>query len=165
MLLIASETIRTNRTLNDLVREMSLTPSYFASPGTFAELMLGRSRRIVVLTEDDVCTETVRTLRGAKDRAPFGVIVTANRASLRGAKEAELVEKLASYENIEWIGRDFDFDKLSASARRCRRRPLPVDLTPRSRAWFLWCCRPTRRLISMPGAQTNPKWSPSVISN
>ena len=127
MLLIASETIRTNRTLNDLVREMSLTPSYFASPGTFAELMLGRSRRIVVLTEDDVCTETVRTLRGAKDRAPFGVIVTANRASLRGAKEAELVEKLASYENIEWIGRDFDFDKLSASARRCRRRMLKVS--------------------------------------
>ena len=127
MLLIASETIRTNRTLNDLVREMSLTPSYFGSSGTFAELMLGQSRRIVVLTEDDVCTETVRTLRAAKDRAPFGVIVTANRASLRGAKEAELVEKLASYDNIEWIGKDFDFDKLSASARRCRRRMLKVS--------------------------------------
>ena len=127
MLLIASETIRADRTLNDLVREMSLTPSYFGSPGTFAELMLGQSRRIVVLTEDDVCTETVRTLRAAKERAPFGVIVTANRASLRGVKEAELVEKLASYENIEWIGKEFDFDKLSASARRCRRRMLKVS--------------------------------------
>jgi EAL domain-containing protein (putative c-di-GMP-specific phosphodiesterase class I) len=127
MLLIASETIRTNRALNDLVREMSFTPSFFASPGTFAELMLGQSRRIVVLTEDDVCSETVRTLRAAKERAPFGVIVAADRASLRGVKEAELVEKLASYDNIEWIGNSFDFDRLSASARRCRRRMLKVS--------------------------------------
>ena len=80
----------TNRALNDQVREMSFTPSFFASPGTFAELMLGQSRRIVVLTEDDVCSEMVRTLRGAKERAPFGVIVAADRASLRGVKEAEL---------------------------------------------------------------------------
>jgi EAL domain-containing protein (putative c-di-GMP-specific phosphodiesterase class I) len=127
MLLIASETIRTNRALNDLVREMSFTPSFFASPGTFAELMLGQSRRIVVLTEDDVCSEMVRTLRSAKERAPFGVIVAADRASLRGVKEAELVEKLASYDNIEWIGKNFDFDRLSASARRCRRRMLKVS--------------------------------------
>ena len=127
MLLIASETIRTNRALNDLVREMSFTPSFFASPGTFAELMLGQSRRIVVLTEDDVCSEMVRTLRGAKERAPFGVIVAADRASLRGVTEAELVEKLASYDNIEWIGKNFDFDRLSASARRCRRRMLKVS--------------------------------------
>jgi EAL domain-containing protein (putative c-di-GMP-specific phosphodiesterase class I) len=109
------------------VREMSFTPSFFASPGTFAELMLGQSRRIVVLTEDDVCSEMVRTLRGAKERAPFGVIVAADRASLRGVKEAELVEKLASYDNIEWIGKNFDFDRLSASARRCRRRMLKVS--------------------------------------
>jgi EAL domain-containing protein (putative c-di-GMP-specific phosphodiesterase class I) len=52
MLLIASETIRTNRTLNDVVREMSFTLSFFASPGKFAELMLGQSRRIVVLTQE-----------------------------------------------------------------------------------------------------------------
>ena len=127
MLLIASETARSNRTLNDVVREMSFTLSFFASPGKFAELMLGQSRRIVLLTEDDVCAETVRTLKGAKDRAPFGIIVAADRASLRGSKQAELVDKLASYDNIEWVGKDFDFDKLSASARRCRRRMLKVS--------------------------------------
>lgn len=127
MLLIASETARSNRTLNDVVREMSFTLSFFASPGKFAELMLGQSRRIVLLTENDVCAETVRTLKGAKDRAPFGIIVAANRASLRGSKQAELVDKLASYDNIEWVGKDFDFDKLSASARRCRRRMLKVS--------------------------------------
>jgi len=127
MLLIASETIRANRTLNDVVREMSFTLSFFASPATFGELMLGRSRRIVLLTENEVTSEFVRTLRAAKDRAPFGVIVAADRASLRSSRQAELVDKLASYDNIEWIGSNFDFDRLSASARRCRRRMLRVS--------------------------------------
>lgn len=127
MLLIASETIRSSRTLNDVVREMSFTLSFFASPATFAELMLGQSRRIVLLTEDDVCSETVRTLKGAKDRAPFGIIVAADRRALREVKDAELVDKLAAYDNIEWIGKDFDFDRLSASARRCRRRMLRLS--------------------------------------
>ena len=52
MLLIASETLRRNAALNDIIREMSFTPSFFASPATFADLMLGESRRIVLLTED-----------------------------------------------------------------------------------------------------------------
>ena len=127
MLLIASESIRSNRTLNDVVREMSFAPSFFASPATFGELMHGSSRRIVVLTEADVCSEVVRSLRGAKERAPFGIIVAADRASLRTSKRAELVDRLAAYDNIEWVGKDFDFDKLSASARRCRRRMLKLS--------------------------------------
>ena len=126
MLLIASETIRSNRTLNDVVREMSFTLSFFASPATFGELMLGQSRRILLLTEHDVCSETVRTLQGAKDRAPFGIIVAADRRALREVKDAELVDKLAAYDNIEWVGTNFDFDRLSASARRCRRRMLRI---------------------------------------
>ncbi|MGB5687862.1 MAG: EAL domain-containing protein [Woeseiaceae bacterium] len=127
MLLIASESIRRNRSLNDVVREMSFTLSFFASSATFVELMHGQSRRIVLLTEDDVTPEAVRTLKGAKDRAPFGVIVAADRARLRNSKQAELVDQLASYDNIEWVGSNFDFDKLSASARRCRRRMLKVS--------------------------------------
>ena len=127
MLLIASESIRANRSLNDVVREMSFTLSFFASPAKFAELMLGQSRRIVLLTEDDVTPEAVRTLKGAMGRAPFGVIVAADRATLRSSKQAEIVDKLASYDNIEWVGGNFDFDKLSASARRCRRRMLRVS--------------------------------------
>jgi len=127
MLLIASETIRSNRTLNDVVREMSFTLSFFATPETFAELMTGASRRIVVLSESDVNNETVRTLKAAKDRMPFAVIVAADRASLRSSKQAELVDKLASFDNIEWVGKEFDFDHLSASARRCRRRMLRVS--------------------------------------
>ena len=127
MLLITSETIRSNRTLNDVVREMSFTLGFFASPATFGELMTGASRRIVVLTESDVSKETIRTLRAAKDRMAFAIIVAADRASLRSSQQAELVDKLASFDNIEWVGKDFDFDHLSASARRCRRRMLRVS--------------------------------------
>jgi len=108
MLLIASETIRANQTLNDVVREMSFTLSFFAKASTFAELMKGQSRRIVVLTESDV-------------------IVAADRASLRSSQQAELVDKLASFDNIEWVGKSFNFDHLSASARRCRRRMLRIS--------------------------------------
>ncbi len=124
MLLISSETIRAHQALNDVVREMSFTPGYFASPATFAELMLGQSRRIVVLTEGDVTPETIRSLKDARDRAPFGIIVAADRKSLRSSDRAELADKLAEFENIEWVGQEFDFDKLSGSARRCRRRML-----------------------------------------
>jgi len=127
MLLIASETIRANRALNDVVREMSFTLSFFAKASTFAELMTGQSRRIVVLTEADVCSDIIRSLKSAKDRMPFAIIVAADRASLRSSQQAELVDKLASFDNIEWVGKDFDFDHLSASARRCRRRMLRVS--------------------------------------
>jgi len=127
MLLIASETIRASQALNDVVREMSFTLSFFSKSATFSELMTGQSRRIVVLTEADVCGETVRALKSAKDRIPFAVIVAADRASLRSSQQAELVDKLARLDNIEWVGKDFDFDQLSASARRCRRRMLRIS--------------------------------------
>ena len=127
MLLIASETFRSNRALNDIVREMSFTPSFFANPATFAELTFGESRRIVLLGEDDVVPETVGALEDAKERTPFGIILAADRASLRAASQAELVDTVANYENTEWVGKDFDFDKLGAAARRCRRRMLKIS--------------------------------------
>ena len=127
MLLIVSETVRSNRTVNDVIREMSFTPSFFASPATFAELMSGRARRVVLIGESDITREVLHALTGARGRTPFGIIVAANRASLRGSENAELVERLANFDNIEWVGQDFDFDHLSASARRCRRRMLKVS--------------------------------------
>lgn len=127
MLLIASETIRSNLSLNDVVREMSFTLSSFAKYSTFAELMTGKSRRIILLTESDVSDEIVQSLKSATDRMPFAIIVAADRASLRSSKQAELVDKLASFDNIEWVGKDFTFDGLSGSARRCRRRMLRIS--------------------------------------
>ncbi len=127
MLLIASETIRANQTLNDVVREMSFTLSFFAKPSTFVELMAGHSRRVVVLTDGDVNSEILRSLSSAKGRAPFGIIVAADRASLRSSSQAELVDKLAGFDNVEWVGKDFDFNRLCGSARRCRRRMLKIS--------------------------------------
>lgn len=127
MLLITSETIRANRALNDVVREMSLTLSFFASPAKFNQLMSGQSRRVVILTESDVVRETLQTLAAAQERTPYGVIVAADRSSLRSSKQAELVDKLAALNNVEWVGAEFDFDRLSASVRRCRRRLLKVS--------------------------------------
>jgi EAL domain-containing protein (putative c-di-GMP-specific phosphodiesterase class I) len=127
MLLIASETIRTNQALHDVVREMSFTLSIFASTATFGELMTGHSRRLIVMTESDVNKENLRSLKAVKGRIPFAVIVAADRASLRSSQKAELVDKLASLDNVEWVGKEFDFDRLSSSARRCRRRMLKVS--------------------------------------
>ncbi len=81
MLLIANETIRSNQTLSDVVREMSFTLSFFAKPSTFTELMTGQSRRIVLLTESDVTSETVSALTSAKDRMQFAVIIAARCAA------------------------------------------------------------------------------------
>ncbi len=124
MLLISSETIKAHQALNDVVREMSFTPGYFATPATFAELMLGQSRRIVVLTESDVTAESLRALKDARERAPFGIILAADRKALRSSDRAELADQLADFDNVEWVGEEFDFDSLAASARRCRRRML-----------------------------------------
>lgn len=127
MLLIASETIRSNAALNDVAREMSFTLSFFASPAKLTQLMGGESRRIVVLTETDVVNETLRTLTAAAECKPFAVLVAADRSTLRSSKQAGLVDELAGLENIEWVGAGFDFDTLSASARRCRRRMLKIS--------------------------------------
>ena len=127
MLLIASETIRSNRALNDVVREMSFTLSFFASPKKLKELMQGESRRLILLGESDFVRQNLSTLEAAAERAPFGVVVAAERASLRDSTQAELVDKLTTFDNVEWIGPDFDFERFSASARRCRRRLLKVS--------------------------------------
>ncbi len=47
------------------------------------------------------------------------------RQSLPGTNEFEFVDKLASFDNIEWVSRDFDFDRFSSSARRCRTLNVP----------------------------------------
>ncbi len=127
MLIIASETIRANRALIDVVREMSFTLSFFASPAKFKELLKGESRRIIVLTESDFVSENLRTLSAAAEGTPIGVIVAADRANLRDSRQAELVDKLAGFDNVEWVGATFDFERLAASARRSRRRLLKVS--------------------------------------
>ena len=127
MHILSSESIRAGGPLTDVVREMSFSLSVFRSHTKLAELMRGETRRLVLLAESDVTPETLQILMDSEDNAPFGVIVTADRAKLRGSVQAELVDKLAGLDNIEWVGADFDFDRLSSSARRCRRRMLRIS--------------------------------------
>ena len=127
MLLIASETIRGDSTVSDVARELSLSLAFFSSPVKLSELMGGAERRLVILAEADVEPRSVQTLGNAVGRTPFGLIVASNRSSLRGSNQAVLVNKLGTFDNIEWLGSTFSFDALSAAARRCRRRMLKVS--------------------------------------
>ncbi|MGB5511047.1 MAG: EAL domain-containing protein [Woeseiaceae bacterium] len=135
MLLIASETIRSNSALSDVARELSMALSFFSSPVKLAELMGGAARRLVILAETDVEARSVQTLCNAIGRTPFGVIVASNRRGLRSSNQVALVNKLGTFDNIEWLGETFSFDTLSAAARRCRRRMLTVSRQDLERAF------------------------------
>ncbi len=127
MLLIASETLRGAQTLTDVVRELSFSVNFFPTTEKLAELMGGQSRRVVLLTESDISEANVMALDDAVGRAPFAVIVAADRKSLRFSDKAELVKEIQDFENVEWLGTDFDFETLAAGARRCRRRMLKLS--------------------------------------
>ncbi len=124
MLLIASDNSRGARAVSDVVRELSLTLTVFASSSTLVELMGGSSRRIVLLTEADVSDGTVSALRDAEQGGHLGVIVAAERKSPRDAGNVAALERLARIDNLEWIGADLDHDELAAAARQCREKLL-----------------------------------------
>lgn len=127
MLLVASEATRGSQALNDVVREMSFSLSFFSTAGKLAELMIGQSRRIVLLGQDDITDEAIRCLEGADIKAPFGVIVAADRVSLSSSIKARLLDSLATLPNVEWAGSEFNFERLASSARFCRRRMLKLS--------------------------------------
>ena len=127
MLLIASEKSKTSAAVSNIVRELSLSLTIFASPATFAELMGGRSRRIVLLTEADISDSIADTLRNADPGAEFGVIVAADRASPKDSAIISALEHLAQLDNVEWIDPGFDYNSLSVAARNCRQHMLRVS--------------------------------------
>ena len=129
MLLIASESVRGSQSLTDVVRELSFSVSFFAGAEKLAELMGGQSRRLVLLTEADINEETVIALGDAVGRAPFGVMLAADRDALRSSEKAEPLDSLLEFDNVEWLGTDCDFERLATSARRCRRRMLKLSRT------------------------------------
>ncbi|MDJ0939179.1 MAG: EAL domain-containing protein [Woeseiaceae bacterium] len=127
MLLIASETLRGSQPLNDVVREMSLSLSFFQEAEKLAGLLEGKARRILLLTEQDLDDAVMATLDKARGQTPFGVIVAAESKSLRSSARAGVVDFIVDLANSEWVGEDFDVDRLAASARRCRRRMLKLS--------------------------------------
>ena len=127
MLLIASEKSKHARTVNHVARELSLTLTIFASTSTLGELMSGRSRRIVLLTEADISDDVVSTLRDAEGNAQFGVIVAAEQHSPRDSAKIDAFQQLTKLENLEWIDPELNYDALSHAARNCRGRMLRVS--------------------------------------
>lgn len=135
MLLIVSENARGSRALADLVREMSLNLSAFSDASKLRKLMTGEARRIVLIGEKDFQEDVVDVLTEAGERLNFGVIIGADRKSLRSAAGAELVDRLLELPLVEWAGEDFDYDRVAASARACRRRMLKVAESDLKRAF------------------------------
>ncbi len=127
MLLIASQSLKTSPVLADLVREMSFAASYFASPGTLATLLKGKSRRLVLITEGDISEPVIASLAAAARSTPLGILVAADRAPLAASEKKALLNDLQELDNLEWVGSDPDFDALRNSATRCRRRLLKVS--------------------------------------
>lgn len=127
MLLIASETTKGNQALSDVARELSLTLTHFASATTLAELMRGRSRRIVLLTDTDVSDPLASCLSEAEANTQFGVIVAADRSAARQSNRTATLERLANLANVEWTDPGLDYERISEAARGCRRRMLRVS--------------------------------------
>jgi EAL domain-containing protein (putative c-di-GMP-specific phosphodiesterase class I) len=127
MLLITSESSQQARILNDVTRELSLTPAYFANATTLAELMGGHARRIILLRESDVVEHVLAAIDAGGGPAEFGLIVAADREALRLSSKTELLERLADVSNVQWIDAEFDFEQLSDAARRCRKRMLRLS--------------------------------------
>ena len=121
MLLIASESSKRAQSVKDVVRELSLTLTVFASTATLTELMLGRMRRIVLLDEKDVSEGVVAALRDAESNAQFGVIVAADRRRLKDSAKISAFEQLTKLaETVQWhdeqiLGVQFDRAPLRAS--------------------------------------------------
>ncbi len=126
MLTVVSESLGRSRVLIDVARELSLTLSDFNNVESLDRLMGGRTRRFVILGEQDINNEVVDSLVRAKRIAEFGLVVCGNPDSLRASNRARAAKTLAAYPIIEWVDEDHDIDMLSAALRKCRRRMLKL---------------------------------------
>jgi len=127
MLLIAHQSLRDNRSLLEVARELGLTSTWFDSHSALGELLNGQMRRILVLSEADISPAVVKRVCSSDDKGCFGVIIAANSKALRSSRKAELVDELVDKANLQWVPPEFDFDQLSTAARSCRRRMLRLS--------------------------------------
>ena len=127
MLTIVSEALARTRTLIEVSRELSLSPSSFGNAEALDKLLAGITRRIILLTEDDVDEATIESLEKADGRAQFGLIICADREALRSSSRAELLHRVTDFTNVEWLSPEHDIDELCGAARACRRRMLRIS--------------------------------------
>ena len=129
MLFVVSESLARTRTAIQVARELSLNLSAFNSASVLGNLLGGQARRIVLLAEEDVCDEVILALESSQNSVQFGLIICADREALRLSNRATLLDHLASFTNVEWLGREHDVDTLSIAARECRRQMLRISRT------------------------------------
>ncbi len=127
MLFVVSESLARTPAAIQVARELSLSLSSFGSASGLKKLMGGHSRRIVLLAENDVCDEAILALESVAGVAQFGLIICANREALRLSNRATLLDHVANFTNVEWLGRDHSVDSLAYAARECRRRMLRIS--------------------------------------
>ncbi len=126
MLAIASESIGRSRPLIDVARELSLNLSHFGSAETLRRLLEGRSRRFVLLGEQDINDEIVDALMPAGEPVRIGLVICADREALRTSNRSRAAAALADYPVVEWISPEHDSDRLGTALRKCRRRMLKL---------------------------------------
>ena len=126
MLTVVSESLGKSKVLVDVARELSLSLSFFKNVASLDRLMDGRSRRFVILAEDDVSNEVVDSLVRAKRNAEFGLVVCADPDGLRKTNRSRAAKTLAAYPVVDWVDPDHDAEKLSAALRKCRHRLLKL---------------------------------------
>ena len=127
MLFIVSESLGRSQTVIKVARELSLNLSTFTNPATLTKLMSGHTRRIVLIAEEDVSEDIIQALEAADGSAQFGLIICADRESLRLSSRAALLDHVAEFTNVEWLASEHDVDELSRAARECRRRLLRIS--------------------------------------
>lgn len=127
MLLIAHQSLRDNRALLEVARELGLSASWFDSHSALAELLQGHMRRILVLGEAELTPAVVKRVCSEQEKGLFGVILAGDSKALRSSTKAEFVEKLVDKANLNWVPTEFTFDQLSTAARSCRRRMLRLS--------------------------------------
>jgi EAL domain-containing protein (putative c-di-GMP-specific phosphodiesterase class I) len=88
--------------------------------------MVGRSRRFVVLGEDDVSNEVVDALVRANRHTRFGLVICGMPENLRRSGRSWAAKTLGAYPIIEWVERVPPAGALDTALRRCRRRMLKL---------------------------------------
>ena len=127
MLLLASESAGKARNVIDVARELSLSFGYFTDAVDLDRQLRGDMRRIVLLVEDDLSVGKVAVLQRAAARGPFGLVVAADRDTLKGRLGQVPWDELSHLPNLQWLEPGFRRHHFRRAARECRRNLLKVS--------------------------------------
>ena len=108
----------------NVARELCLGVRSFRDGAGLEQLLSDEGRRIVLLNKGDIRADSVAAVRRAAGRAPFAMVVSANREAFRLRNQDALLDELADIPDTEWLGMRYSEAELLDAARACRRRLL-----------------------------------------